>query len=68
MSFRPPLQFSDQELIFLESVHDTLGPRHAFAEFYSMDEETRHMLPTEDVEDFIISFYEQFNNRFGEKY
>ena len=62
--------FTDAELIEIASNHDRDiggGPRVAYAEWLG-DPGLRISLNTEYVENFIINFYIQYNNRFGKRY
>ena len=63
-------QFDDQMLDYIQMVHDLDGPRAAYA-FYlgrkSYPYQTAD-LDTNEVEDFIIGFYTQYNKRFGVRY
>jgi hypothetical protein len=62
--------FTDAELVEIASNHDRPiggGPRVAYAEWLG-DPGLRISLNTEHVENFIINFYTQYNNRFGTRY
>ena len=65
-------EFSEAQLIDLQRVHDNLGgPRSALAYYQGQDifsnRNTTHLV-TEDVEDFIIEFYTQYNRRISRRY
>ena len=62
--------FSKKELLDIANLHDdwAFGPRRAFAYYLYNDPEKTAELKTEDVEDFIIQFYTQFNAEFGLTY
>ncbi len=66
----PTDNFTDAELVEIASNHDRDiggGPRVAYATWLG-DPGLRISLNTEQVEDFIIKFYTQYNNRFGTRY
>jgi|LakMenEpi03Aug12_release.lakeMendotaPanAssembly.Ray.scaffolds.fasta_scaffold520674_3 hypothetical protein len=55
-------QFSEKELDeiqFVMEVNQEFGPRAAFRFYHKLSDRT--IIPTEDVEDFIISFMSQYN-------
>lgn len=55
-------RFNDQELTKIQSVMELngeFGPRAAFRFYHKLSDNTT--IPTEDVEDFIISFMTQYN-------
>ena len=62
--------FDKKELLEIARLHDdwAFGPRRAFAYYLYNDPEKTAELKTEDVEDFIIQFYTQFNAEFGLTY
>lgn len=60
-------EFSDPELENIFRIHEISGPRAAYA-YHVLPEEIMNegmKLDTNDVEDFIIQFYSQYNNRIG---
>lgn len=63
-------QFDDQLLDHIQIVHDHSGPRSALAFFLGRADYVQNTqdLVTADVENFIISFYSQYNQRFGTRY
>jgi hypothetical protein len=69
MSIQVP-EFDDQMLDYLQIEHDHGGPRSAYAFFLGRPDYTTNTadLDTREVEDFIISFYTQYNRRFGTRY
>ena len=63
-------KFEDQQLDYIQMIHDASGPRCAYAFYLGRDNymtETSS-LKTNDVEDFCIEFYTQYNERFGTRY
>jgi len=62
--------FDKKELLDIAFIHDRceFGPRAALAYYLYNDPEMTSDLKTEDVEDFIIQFYTQFNAEFGLTY
>ena len=63
-------QFDDQQLDHFQIVHDSSGPRCAYAFYLGR---RNYMTETADldtlaVEDFCIEFYTQYNRRFGVRY
>lgn len=63
-------QFDDQQLDHIQIVHDRSGPRSALAFFLGRQDYVKNTadLDTADVENFICSFYSQYNQRFGTRY
>lgn len=62
-------QFNNQELANIQTVmeiHQEFGPRAAFRYYHKLSEKTA--IPTEDVEDFIISFMTQYNAKYPGTY
>jgi hypothetical protein len=59
--------FTDIELVEIANNHDAGGPRVAYAAWLA-DPGLRISLNTEQVENFIIKFYIQYNKRFGTRY
>jgi len=60
-------EFSDAELKKIFHIHEISGPRAAYA-YHVLPEEIMNSgmkINTIDVEDFIIQFYSQYNDRFG---
>jgi hypothetical protein len=69
MSFQVP-KFDDQMLDHIQIIHDLDGPRAAYA-FYLGRRAYPYQtadLDTNEVEDFAIGFYTQYNQRFGQRY
>lgn len=60
--------FSEIELLQYDKVHDRYGPRGTFAVYLGKSPEDTKSLVTEDVEDFIISFMNQFNHQIYHKF
>ncbi len=60
--------FSEIELLQYDKVHDRYGPRGTFAVYLGKSPEDTQSLVTEDVEDFIISFMNQFNHQIYRKF
>jgi hypothetical protein len=62
--------FSRKELLDIANLHDdwAFGPRRAYAYYIGRDPDDTAGIKTEDVEDFIIQFYTQFNAEFGLTY
>ena len=69
MSLTAP-KFDDTMLDYIQIIHDGHGPRCALAFFLGRQNYLNDTadLNTNDVEDFIIGFYTQYNNRFGVRY
>ena len=63
-------KFDDQQLDYLQKVHDASGPRCAYAFYLGRDNFMTQTsdIETTDVEDFCIEFYTQYNSRFGTRY
>lgn len=60
-------EFSDAELENIFHIHEICGPRAAYV-YHVLSEEIMDegmKIDTVDVEDFIIQFYSQYNNRIG---
>lgn len=62
--------FDKKELLDIARMHDdwAFGPRRAYAHYIGRNPDDTADLSTEDVEDFIIQFYTQFNAEFGLTY
>jgi GTP cyclohydrolase III len=63
-------EFSDQLLDQIQIVHDASGPRSALAFYLGRQNYIQNTtdLSTQAVEDFIMSFYSQYNQRHGSRY
>ena len=60
--------FTDGQLHIIQEIHDRRGgPRAAFAKFHNI-EDSCPGIETEQVEDFIIAFYNAYNDRFYVRY
>lgn len=57
------MTFTPNELMNIELVHDVEGPRSAFRFAFKREADE-----TEEVEDFIIAFYTEFNKKMYYKY
>jgi hypothetical protein len=64
------VKFNDQTLDHIQIVHDSSGPRAAYAFFLGHDNYTHDTagFNTHDVENFICKFYQQYNARYGTRY
>jgi hypothetical protein len=62
-------RFNEQELEHIQTVMEInheFGPRAAFRFYHKLSDSTT--IPTEDVEDFIISFMTQYNAKYPRTY
>ena len=62
------VQHNDTMLEWISSIHDQFGPRAALAWYLGNDPKDTEKLETNQVEDFIIDFYQQYNRRYGRHY
>lgn len=60
MSDAKELNFTDKELNSVFLAHENFGPRGAHLYFFGREAES-----TLDVENFIVRFYSEYNNRVG---
>ena len=60
--------FSNAELDQIQEDHDSEigGARYAYRIFHDINSDVP--VTTEQVEDFCVAFYSQYNARFGERY
>ncbi len=60
MSDAKEINFTDKELNSVFLAHENFGPRGAYLYFFGREAES-----TIDVENFIVRFYSEYNNRVG---
>ena len=60
MSVAKEINFTDKELNSVFLAHENFGPRGAYLYFFGREAES-----TLDVENFVIRFYSEYNNRVG---
>lgn len=60
MSDAKEINFTDKELNSVFRAHENFGPRGAYLYFFGREAES-----TLDVENFIVRFYSEYNNRVG---